>query len=168
MRLFRRSLRGLKPVRFRPAHKHPGGLNLLSPAPSNSVVISARRSLRIEGKQRVIVIALLPVHHYCSRTRSPRLYATMFLVESSFAQQTGVAQAFDRSVRKSAAGTKDAIRRAGWQPLPETTDCRQAAAQYRNAEEPGNEQPIDRASAGRQRERHPQAGRAFPVRRVGP
>jgi len=39
-------------------------LALPSPAPSDTVVISARCSLRIEADQRVIVVAGLPVHHY--------------------------------------------------------------------------------------------------------
>src|SRR5215470_37757 len=39
-------------------------LALPSPAPSNTVVINARCSLRSEADQRVIVVAGLPVHHY--------------------------------------------------------------------------------------------------------
>src|SRR5947208_1739176 len=39
-------------------------LALPLPAASNTVVINARCSLRIEAGQRVIVIAGLPVHHY--------------------------------------------------------------------------------------------------------
>jgi hypothetical protein len=39
-------------------------LALLLPAPSNTVVIHARCSLRIEADQRVIVVAGLPVYHY--------------------------------------------------------------------------------------------------------
>jgi len=39
-------------------------LALPEPAPSNTVVIYALCSLRIEGDQRVIVVAGLPVHHY--------------------------------------------------------------------------------------------------------
>ena len=38
-------------------------LALPLPAPSNTVVINARCSLRIEADQRVIVIAGRPVHH---------------------------------------------------------------------------------------------------------
>jgi len=44
-------------------------LPLPAPAPSNTVVINARCSLRIEGDQRVIVVAGVPVHHYAPRTR---------------------------------------------------------------------------------------------------
>jgi hypothetical protein len=39
-------------------------LALPSPATSNTVIINARCSLRIEADQRVIVVAALPVHHY--------------------------------------------------------------------------------------------------------
>ena len=74
-------------------------LALPSPAPSNSVVINARCSLRIEVDQRVIVLAGLPVHHYCAQDAVAEAYAMVFLVDSSFAQQTDVARAFDRSVR---------------------------------------------------------------------
>jgi transposase len=74
-------------------------LALPSPAPSNTVVINARCSLRIEADQRVIVIAGLPVHHYRAEDAVAEAYAMVFLVESGFAQQTDVAQAFERSVR---------------------------------------------------------------------
>jgi len=74
-------------------------LALPSPAPSNSVVINARCSLRIEADQRVIVVAGLPVHHYCAGDAVAEAYAMVFLVDSGFAQQTDVARAFDRSVR---------------------------------------------------------------------
>ena len=74
-------------------------LALPSPAPSNSVVINARCSLRIEVDQRVIVVAGLPVHHYCAQDAVAEAYAMAFLVDSGFAQQTDVARAFDRSVR---------------------------------------------------------------------
>ena len=39
-------------------------LALPSPAASNTVVINARCSLRIEADQRVIIVAGLPAHHY--------------------------------------------------------------------------------------------------------
>jgi hypothetical protein len=75
------------------------GLALPSPAPSNTVVINARCSLRIEADQRVIVVAGLPVHHYRAEDAVAEAYAMVFLVESGFAQQTDVARAFARSVR---------------------------------------------------------------------
>lgn len=74
-------------------------LALPSPAPSNTVVINARCSLRIEADQRVIVVAGLPVHHYRAEDVVAEAYAIVFLVESGFAQQTDVARAFARSVR---------------------------------------------------------------------
>ena len=74
-------------------------LALPSPAASNTVVINARCSLRIEAGQRVIIVAGLPVHHYCAEDAVAEAYAMVFLVESGFAQQTDVARAFARSVR---------------------------------------------------------------------
>jgi transposase len=74
-------------------------LALPSPAPSNTVVINTRCSLRIEADQRVIVVAGLPVHHYRAEDAVAEAYAMVFLVESGFAQQTDVARAFERSVR---------------------------------------------------------------------
>jgi hypothetical protein len=74
-------------------------LALPLPAPSNTVVINARCSLRIEADQRVIVVAGLPVHHYRAEDGVAEAYAMVFLVESGFAQQTDVARAFTRSVR---------------------------------------------------------------------
>src|SRR5262249_33566074 len=66
---------------------------------SNGVIINARCSLRIEGEQRVVVVAGLPVHHYCADDPVAEACAMVFLVESGFAQQTEVARAFGRSVR---------------------------------------------------------------------
>ena len=74
-------------------------LALPSPTPSNTVVINARCSLRIEADQRVIVVAGLPVHHYRAEDAVAEAYAMVFLVASGFAQQTDVARAFGRSVR---------------------------------------------------------------------
>jgi transposase len=68
-------------------------------AASNTVMINARCSLRIEAGQRVIVVAGLPVHHYRAEDAVAEAYAMVFLVESGFAQQTDVARAFARSVR---------------------------------------------------------------------
>jgi transposase len=74
-------------------------LPLPSPAASNTVVINARCSLRIEADQRAIVVGGLPVHHYCADDGVAEAYAMVFLVEQGFAQQTDVARAFARSVR---------------------------------------------------------------------
>src|ERR1700687_5972316 len=59
-------------------------------APSNTVVINARCSLRVEEDQRVLVVAGLPVHHYCAGDAVAEAYAMVFLVETVFAQQTEV------------------------------------------------------------------------------
>jgi transposase len=74
-------------------------LALPLPAASNSVLINARCSLRIEAEQRVIVVGGLPVHHYRAEDAVAEAYAMVFLVESGFAQQSDVARAFGRSVR---------------------------------------------------------------------
>src|SRR5881392_3619936 len=74
-------------------------LALPSPAASNTVMINARCSLRIEADQRVIVVAGLPVHHYRAEDAVAEAYAMVFLAEAGFAQQTDVARAFARSVR---------------------------------------------------------------------
>jgi hypothetical protein len=97
-------------------------LALPSPAASNTVVINARCSLRIEAGQRVIVVAGLPVHHYRAEDAVAAAYAMVFLVEAGFAQQTDVARAFARSVRsvrryqgRYAQGGMAALGRAeGW------------------------------------------------------
>ena len=74
-------------------------LALPTPAASDTVLINARCSLRIEADQRVIVVAGLPVHHYRAEDAVAEAYAMVFLVASGFAQQTDVARAFDRSAR---------------------------------------------------------------------
>src|SRR5260370_7229074 len=97
---------------------------LPSPAASNTVVINARCSLRIEADQRVIVVAGLPVHHYRAEDAVAEAYAMVFLAESSFAQQTELARAFARSVRsvrryqrRYAQGGMAALGRGeGWRP----------------------------------------------------
>ena len=75
-------------------------LALPSAAPSNTVVINARCSLRVEADQRVIVVAGLPVHHYCAGDAVAEAYAMVFLIEAGFAQQAEVARAFERSERR--------------------------------------------------------------------
>src|SRR5260370_21216420 len=84
---------------------------LPSRAASNTVLINARCSLRIEVGQRVIVVAGLPVHHYRAEDAVAAAYAMVFLVESGFAQQTDVARAFARSVRR--------VRRPPGRPAPD-------------------------------------------------
>src|ERR1700693_4119332 len=118
-------------------------LALPSPAASNTVVINARCSLRIEAGQRVIVVAGLPVHHYRAEDAVAEAYAMVFLVESGFAQQTDVARAFARSVRtvrryQGRAGRDGGTRsRRGLASRP-TTYLRETFAQHRDAEKPGD------------------------------
>jgi DNA-binding CsgD family transcriptional regulator len=66
---------------------------------STAVVINGRATLRIEGEQRVVVVAGLPVHHYGVGDEVAEAYAMVFLVDSGFAQQHEVARAFGCSVR---------------------------------------------------------------------
>src|SRR5215470_1467865 len=97
-------------------------LALPLPAASNTVMINARCSLRIEADQRVIVVAGLPVHHYRAEDAVAETYAMLFLMESGFAQQTDVARAFGRSVRTirryqeryEDGGTAALAREGGW------------------------------------------------------
>ena len=97
-------------------------LALPTEAASNTVIINARCSLRIEDDQRVIVVAGLPVHHYRAEDAVAEAYAMVFLVDSGFAQQTEVARAFVRSERtvrryqeRYAQGGMGALgRAAGW------------------------------------------------------
>src|SRR3981081_3449853 len=74
-------------------------LALPPPAASNTVVINARCTLRIEAGQRVIVVAGLPMHHYRAEDAIAEAYAMGFLGEAGFAPQRDVARAFARSVR---------------------------------------------------------------------
>ena len=147
-------------------------LALPSPAASNTVVINARCSLRIEAGQRVIVVGGLPVHHYRAEDAVAEAYAMVFLVESGFAQQTDVARAFTRSVRsvrryqgRYAQGGMAALgREEGWR----RGRRRISGKRLRSIEllkKPGDEQPGDRASSGGQRKGDSQAGRIFEARR---
>ena len=70
-----------------------------TPLTSDTVVINARCTLRIEDEQRVVVIGGLPAHHYHADDPVAEAYAMVFLVESGFAQQNEVARAFGRSER---------------------------------------------------------------------
>jgi hypothetical protein len=56
-------------------------LALPFPAPSNTLLINARCSLRIEADQRVIVVARRPVHHYGAEDSVAEAYAMVFLVK---------------------------------------------------------------------------------------
>src|SRR6266702_5990981 len=140
-------------------------LALPSPAPSNTVVINARCSLRIAAGQGVIVVAGLPVHHYRAEDAVAEAYAMMFLVDSGFAQQTDVARAFARSVRTvrrhqvryAQAGMAALGREQGWR----RGRRRISGKRLRSIEMLKSQGMSDRAPAGRQLEGHPKAGRTF-------
>ncbi len=97
-------------------------LGLPAAPPSDTVVINARCTLRIEEEQRVVVVGGLPVYHYCAADAVAEAYAMVMLVESGFAQQTEVARAFgksERSVRRyeeryGQAGMGGLGRPGGW------------------------------------------------------
>jgi transposase len=99
-------------------------LGLPAAAPSNTIVINARCVLRAEEDQRVIVVGGLAVFHYCAADAIAEAYAMVMLVESGFAQQTEVAQAFgksERTVRRhqeryAHAGMVGLGRPEGWRP----------------------------------------------------
>ena len=91
---------------------------------STAVMINGRATLRVEGEQRVVVVAGLPVHHYDVGDAVAEAYAMVFLVDSGFARQHEVARAFGCSVRtvrrhqdRYAAGGMAALAtRSGWRP----------------------------------------------------
>jgi len=74
-------------------------LGLLEVAPSDTVVINGRCSLRSEEDHRVVVVGGLPVYHYCAADGVAEAYAMVMLVDGGFAQQTEVARGFSRSER---------------------------------------------------------------------
>ena len=86
-------------------------LGLPAVPPSDTVVINARCTLRTEGDQRVVVVAGLPVYHYCAVDAVAEAYAMVMLVDSGFAQQNEVARAFERAERAHGAPAAGAIRR---------------------------------------------------------
>jgi len=97
----------------------------LPPSSASSVVIiNGRATLRLEGEQRVVVAAGLPVHHYGAGDAVAEAYAMVFLVDSGFARQHEVARAFGCSVRtvrrhqaRYAEGGMAALAtRSGWRP----------------------------------------------------
>ena len=91
---------------------------------STAVIINGRATLRVEGEQRVVVVAGLPVHHYADGDAVAAAYAMVFLVDSGFARQPEVARAFGCSVRtvrrhqaRYAEGGMAALAtRSGWRP----------------------------------------------------
>ena len=99
-------------------------LALPASSASTAVIINGRATLRLEGEQRVVVAAGLPVHHYGAGDAVAEAYAMVFLVDSGFARQHEVARAFGCSVRtvrrhqaRYAEGGMAALAtRSGWRP----------------------------------------------------
>jgi prepilin-type processing-associated H-X9-DG protein len=88
------------------------------------VVINARCMLRIDGEQRVVVVAGLPVHPYSAQDAVAEAYAMVFLIDGGFATQLEVARAFkcsERTVRRhqrryADGGMAALATRSGWRP----------------------------------------------------
>jgi DNA-binding CsgD family transcriptional regulator len=99
-------------------------LELPAPPSSEAVVINSRCTLQMEGDQRVVVVAGLPVHHYSRDDPVAEAYAMVFLADSGFAQQNEVARAFSgstRTVRRhqrryGEGGMAALATRSGWRP----------------------------------------------------
>jgi hypothetical protein len=99
-------------------------LSLPAGSPSDTIIISARCTVHVEDKQRVVVVGGLPVHRFSADDPMAEAYAMVFLAESGFATQREVARAFSRSVRtvrrhqeRYAKGGMAALAtRSGWRP----------------------------------------------------
>src|ERR1039457_6286858 len=83
-------------------------LALPSSAPSNTLVINARCTLRVEEHQRVIVVGGLPVHHYGSDDAVAAAYAIVVLPSRRRLR------ARSENLSARCAGTRCATRRQGW------------------------------------------------------
>jgi len=95
------------------------------PSQSSGVVfINPRCLIRAEGDQRVVVVAGLPVYHYSVDDAVAEAYAMVSVVDSGFAKQKEVSQAFccsartlRRHQRRYAEGGMAALAtRSGWRP----------------------------------------------------
>jgi transposase len=99
-------------------------LTLPASTAATAVIINGRATLRVEGEQRVVVVAGLPVHHYGTGDAVAEAYAMVFLVDSGFARQHEVARAFGCSVRTvrrhqvryGEGGMAALATRSGWRP----------------------------------------------------
>lgn len=99
-------------------------LQLPSSRTAGEAVINARCMLRMEGNQRVVVVAGMPVHHYNAEDEVAEAYAMVFLAESGFALQKEIARAFgcsERTVRRhqrryARGGMAALATRSGWRP----------------------------------------------------
>lgn len=99
-------------------------LDLPTPAVEDVVVVNGRCQLRQLGDHRVVVVSGLPVHRYAVGDTVAEAYAMVFLVDSGFALQREVAEAFGRSERTvrrhqerySSGGMAALAVRSGWRP----------------------------------------------------
>ncbi|MEK7862774.1 MAG: helix-turn-helix domain-containing protein, partial [Chloroflexota bacterium] len=97
-------------------------LPLPAAAPSETIHVNERCTVRREGDQRVVLVAGLPFHHYATTDVVAAAYARVMLVESGYATQREVARAFgrsDRSIRRElvryrADGMAALATRSGW------------------------------------------------------
>jgi transposase len=89
---------------------------------SDAIIINGRCTLRIEGEQRIVLVAGLVVHSYSVEDPIAEAYAMVLLVEAGYAQQNEVARAFgcsERTVRRHQrryrqGGMAELSRREGW------------------------------------------------------
>ncbi len=122
---------GPKPVRFAvpPTEaRYSAGMGkqqdlpLPAPAPSETIPVNERCTVRREGEHRVVLVAGLPFHHYATTDAVAAAYARVMLVESGYATQPELARAFacsDRSIRRElvryrADGMAALATRSGW------------------------------------------------------
>ena len=122
---------GPKPVRFAvpPTEaRYSAGMGkqqdlpLPAPAPSETIHVNERCTVRREGEHRVVLVAGLPFHHYATTDAVAAAYARVMLVESGYATQPELARAFacsDRSIRRElvryrADGMAALATRSGW------------------------------------------------------
>jgi len=99
-------------------------LSLPAESHSQTILVNARCTLRVEDGQRVVVVAGLPVHHFSANDPVAEAYAMVLLVDSGFATQREVARVFGRSVRTvrrhqqryAERGMAGLATRSGWRP----------------------------------------------------
>ena len=69
------------------------------PSRADAIIINDRCVLRVEGDQRIVVVAGVPLAHFVVGDRLAESYAMVTLVEQGWADQTDVARAFACSSR---------------------------------------------------------------------
>ena len=68
-------------------------------APSNTIIINERCTLRKEENLRVVSVAGLPMHHWVNGDKMAEAYAMLSLVQCGYANQKEVARAFGYTTR---------------------------------------------------------------------